>query len=376
MKKIKIFALVEGKIIDELSDRVSGTFIRIHYILKYLKQHRDIKLIYIPFQYKQKYSQTYSKLNWCIDTFYHFAVPFLSLLIIIFRHPHFIYFSYPNVVYNDKYNIYLLRFAKRVGIKLLMYSHDWVDQSEVLGLGKNKLLAEKLEKELVELSDILVVVSSKYPKYETAILPGGLEEEEFENLKYEIHEGRFNIAYTGSMMCSYGIDVLVDAAIMLHKKYPCIKLYLFGEIITLDDETKKKIEGTSFITQKVIPRTELISLFSEVDVFAYTYNPAIPYFNYTRSTKFFEYIGSEIPFIATKCEGLKLITDGKGLLWVDYSVEDFCEKLEYLLKNPQERMRLSKELHDLKKDNTWKKRADVLHELIVNHLDKEKVNSK
>lgn len=376
MKKIKIFALVEGKIIDELSDRVSGTFIRIHYILKYLKQKEDIKLIYIPFEYKQKYSETYSRINWCIDTFYHFAIPFLSLLIIIFRRPHFVYFSYPNVVYNDKFNVSLLRFAKRIGIKLLMYAHDWIEQSEIGGRGKNEFLSVELEEELVRVSDVLVVALSKYPEYETTILPGGLEEEEFENLKYEIHESRFNIAYTGSIEINKGIDILVDAAIMLHRKYPRIKLYLFGRILSLDEETKKTIKKSEFIIQKVIPRTELIGYFPEVDVFAYTYNPCIPYWNHTRSAKFFEYIGSEIPFIATKCDGLKMITDGKGLLWVDYSAEDFCEKLEYLLKNPQERMRLSKELHALKKENTWKKRADTLHEIIVNHLNKEKGNSK
>ena len=67
MKRIKIFALVEGKLIDKLSDRVSGTFIRIHYILKYLKQKEDIELIYIPFEYKQKYSTSYSRINYLID---------------------------------------------------------------------------------------------------------------------------------------------------------------------------------------------------------------------------------------------------------------------------------------------------------------------
>ena len=66
-KKVKIFALVEGKVVDKLSDRVSGTFIRIHYILKYLKQREDINLIYIPFEYKQKFSTSYSRINWLID---------------------------------------------------------------------------------------------------------------------------------------------------------------------------------------------------------------------------------------------------------------------------------------------------------------------
>lgn len=372
MNKIKIFALVEGKLIDKLSDRVSGTFIRIHYILSYLKQKKDINLIYIPFEYKQGFSESYSRINYLIDLFYHFAIPFLSLLIIIFRRPHFIYFSYPNVIYNDKFNISVIRFAKRIGVKLLMYSHDWVEQSEVDGRGKQTLLSEELERELVQTSDVLVVVASKYPEYETAILPGGFEEEEFTNLRYKIHKDRFNIAYTGSMLQGKGIDVLVDSAIMLHKNYPHIKLLLFGKIVTLDEETRKRIMRSEFIIQEVIPRTKLISRFPEIDVFAYPYNPSLTYWNTTRSTKFFEYIGSEIPFIATKCEGLKMISQGKGFLWVDYSAKNFCQKLEYLLKNPSERMRLSRELHELKKDNTWKIRADTLYDIIVNHLKLKK----
>ena len=370
MKRIKVFALVEGRIIDNLSDRVSGTWIRIHYILKYLKQKEDIQLIYIPFEYKQTYSQGYSRINWFIDLFYHFAIPFLSLLIIVFRRPHFVYFSYPNVVHNDTFNVFILRFARKMGVRLLMYSHDWVEQSEIDGRGKAKFLSEELERELVQTSDILVVVASKYPEHETSILPGGLEEVEFVNLSYKIHKDRFNIAYTGSMSQSKGIDVLVDSTIMLHRNYTHIKLLLFGRIHTLDKETRKKIEESEFIVQTVIPRTKLINYFSEVDVFAYTYNPNIPYWNHTRSAKFFEYIGSGIPFIATKCAGLKMITDGEGLLWVDYSAEDFVEKLEYLLKNPLERMRLSAELHQLKSGNTWEKRADTLHDIILNNQTK------
>ena len=370
MKKIKIFALVEGKLIDRLSDRVSGTFIRIHYILKYLKKHEDIKLSYIPYQYKQIYSSTYSRINWCIDTFYHFAIPFLSLLIIIFRRPHFIYFSYPNVIYNDSLNIHILRFAKKIGINLLMYSHDWVEQSEIEGRGKNPF-SEDIEKELVEISDILVVAFSKYPKFETVLLPGGLEIEEYKSLKYNIQSDRFNIAYTGSLTQGKGIDVLVKAAIRLHDTFPFINLLLFGKDTGLDDKTSRLITKYDFIIHKIVPRTELIKKFSKVDVFVYSYDPNIPYLNFNRPTKFFEYIGSEIPFIATKCEGLKLITDGKGLLWVDYNVDDFCDKIEYLLQNPDERMRLSRELHELKKDNTWKKRADILYEIILNNLDND-----
>jgi len=366
MKKIKIFALVEGKIIDELSDRASGTFIRIHYILKHLKQHKDIKLIYIPFEYGQKYSDTYSRISWCIDTFYHFAIPFLSLLIIIFKRPHFIYFSYPNVVYNDKFNIPLLKFAKKIGIKLVMYSHDWVEQSKIQGQGKNPFISEDLERELVEISDILLVAFSKYPQKETIVLPGGLEESEFSHLKYKIVKNRFNIGYTGSLHPGKGIDTLVNAVVRLHRKYPYVRLYLWGSLQKeLDDRTKDIIEKSKYITNEIVPRTQLFKNLPKIDVLAYTYNPSIDYWDKNHPTKFFEYIGSEIPFISTKCNGIKKITSGRGLLFVDYSAEDFCEKLEYLLNNPNERLRLHKELGELKKENTWAKRAEIFHDVIL-----------
>lgn len=364
--------MVEGKIIDKLSDRASGTFIRIHYILKYLKQNEDIKLIYIPFEYKQKYSQTYSRINWCIDTFYHFAIPFLSMLIIIFRRPHFIYFSYPNVVYNDKFNISLLRFAKEIGIKLLMYSHDWVEQSEIQGQGKNPLLSEKLERDLVEISDILLAAFSKYPQKETTVLPGGFEESEFSHLKYKIFKNRFNIGYAGSLAPGKGIDILTKAIVNLHRKYPHIRLYLWGPLQKeLDKDTKDMIEKSDYIINEVVPRTQLFKNFSKIDVLAYTYNPNIDYWNKNHPTKFFEYIGSEIPFISTKCKGIKKITKGEGLLFADYSVDDFCKKLVYLLNNPNERLRLHKELGELKKENTWEKRARAFHGIILKDFNSQ-----
>jgi len=369
MGRIKVFALVEGRIVERLSARVSGTFIRIHYILKHLKEQEGVELSCIPFEYRQKFSDGYSRANHAVDLFYHFAVPLLSLLIILLRRPHFVYFSYPNAVYSNALNVPLLRLAKRMGVKLLMYEHDWAEQGEMRGRSPEEVAPlRELEAELVRMSDVLVVVSSKYPEYETALLPGGLEEEEFADLDYRTRDGRFNIAYVGLLAPDESIDLLVDAAAMLHEKHPCVRLLLFGKIASLDEETLHKIEQSPFITHRLIPRTELVSHFAEVDVFVYPADPSIPYHYNTRPTKFFEYIGSEIPFIATRCDGLKLVSDGKGFLWVEHSAQDFSDKLEYLLQHPEERLRLSRELCELKKDNTWAKRAQALRDILVSHL--------
>ena len=133
----------------------------------------------------------------------------------------------------------------------------------------------------------------------------------------------------------------------------------------MDDYTKDIIKKSKFITNEIVPRTQLFKKLPKIDALAYTYNPGIDYWDKNHPTKLFEYIGSGIPFISTECKGVKKITKGKGVLFVDYSVNDFCIKLEYLLNNPDERLRLHRELCELKKENTWEKRAEIFHNIVL-----------
>lgn len=372
MHKIKIFCLVEGKIIDELPDRASGTYIRIHNILDELRKFNDIKLISIPYKYNLEGDRF--KDNWFQrrkNFIYSWIMPIISIFSILLTCPNYVYFSYPHAVstnakWTNKINYLTIKICKKLKIRTIMYSHDWVEQSEIQGQVKNPVLSEKLERNLVENSDLLLVAFTKYPDKETIILPGGLKESEFSHLKYKIVKNRFNISYTGSLQPGKGIDILVNAVEILHRKYPYIHLYLWGSLQKeLDERTKNLIKNSKYITNEIVPRTQLFRNFSKIDVLAYTYNPNIDYWDKNHPTKFFEYIGSEIPFISTKCNGIKKIIGGRGLLFVDYSVDDFCKKLEYLLNNPDERLRLHKELCELKKENTWEKRAKTFHNLII-----------
>ena len=236
MHKIKIFCLVEGKIIDKLPDRVSGTYIRIHNILNELRKFSDIKLISIPYKYNLE-GDIY-KDSWIQrrkNFIYSWIVPYISILTILLIRPHYLYFSYPHAVgkntkWTNKLNYLIIKICKKLKIKIIMYSHDWIEQNEIQGQGKNPILSEELERNLVEISDILLVAFSKYPSQETIVLPGGLNELEFSHLKYKIVKNRFNIGYTGSLHPGKGIDILVNAVVNLHRKYQYIHLYLWGSL--------------------------------------------------------------------------------------------------------------------------------------------------
>ena len=87
-----------------------------------------------------------------------------------------------------------------------------------------------------------------------------------------------------------------------------LRFYRLPELMTyLGDEgrdmliVKDIIEKSDYIINEVIPRNQLFKNFPLIDILAYTYNPNIDYWDKNHPTKFFEYIGSEIPFIATKC---------------------------------------------------------------------------
>lgn len=370
-QKIRIFCLVEGKIIDKLPDRISGTYIRIHNILNELRKFDDIELISIPYKYNLEGDRF--KDNWFErrkNFIYSWIVPVMSFLMVLVIRPHYLYFSYPqavgvNSLHTNKLNLFIIKFCKKFKIRTIMYAHDWNDQGRIVGTGSNIFLTDDLEKYLVSNSDILLCVVSKYPQFETLQLVGGFDKKEFSNFKYKVCPKRFHIGYIGGISKGRGIELVIDSSIQLNKKYPFVKLYLFGPLVNLDRNYVEFINKKSFITQKLIPRTELVKHFTDIDVWIYPYSPKIEYSNGGVSTKFFEYIGSEIPIISTKTKGVTSLIGCNGIMFFNFSINDLTDKLEFLLINHDVRQKLHMDLKKMKINHTWAKRAEIFHNLII-----------
>ncbi|HEC91983.1 MAG TPA: glycosyltransferase [Candidatus Atribacteria bacterium] len=361
MKKIKIFALIEGNIIKNLSNQPSGTYVRIYYTLKYIKDKADISLIYIPYSYFC--SKSYFALQ--INRLTAFIAWILSFFIIIVKKPDYIYLPYPHSIVSNRLNYRIVNFFKKKGIKLIVDVHDWLDQSRAISENKATIKPE-IESELVGNADILFLgIENKYPKIKACIVPNGFDDKELKNIKYSIKKGRFNIGYVGAITKNRGIDILVDATSKIHQRYNFVKLFLYGEFGKIDSKTKEKILKLEYICQRQVPRTKLRDYIANIDVFMLPYDPNVSYLNKVFPTKLFEYIGSEVPIICTKCQSISKLLPKNSILFVDYNVEDFCNKLEYLLNNPKEREEFSKNLRSIKARHTWKCRSEKMYKAII-----------
>ena len=76
--------------------------------------------------------------------------------------------------------------------------------------------------------------------------------------RYKSIQNRFNVCYLGGLTKNRGIEILFKACEELHKKYPYLKLYLFGSYgESITSELKDSIEKSDFIVRKQIPRKDL-----------------------------------------------------------------------------------------------------------------------
>jgi glycosyltransferase involved in cell wall biosynthesis len=183
--------------------------------------------------------------------------------------------------------------------------------------------------------------------------------------RYKSIENRFNICYLGGLTKNRGIEILFKACQKLHKRYPYLKLYLFGsygESISL--ELKKAIEDSDFTIRKQIARKDLPETLKDVDLFVMPYDPKESYMNYSSPTKLFEYIGTAKPILCTKCESILDIGKEGGIIYIDYDALDLETKTEMLILNPEIREKLSEDLIRIRHNHTWTERAKTVHEAL------------
>ena len=183
--------------------------------------------------------------------------------------------------------------------------------------------------------------------------------------RYNSIQNRFNICYLGGLTKNRGIEILVKACEELHKKYPYLKLYLFGSYgESITSKLKDSIEKSDFIVRKQIPRKDLPEALDDVDLFVMPYDPRESYMNFSSPTKLFEYIGTAKPILCTKCESLLEIGKDGGIIYVNYDALDLEKKAEMLILNPEIREKLSEELIKIRPHHTWKERAKTVHEAL------------
>lgn len=368
---IKLFAVVNGEILDDLDANISATYTRIHYLLNDIRDLPGVEVDCIRFKQMPNKNLISKIYNNIIKT----EVAIRTTATLLAKRPA-VYFAYPHSL-TTMQNRALFHMCELLKLDTILDIHDTIEQAQVIGIGKSALNRD-LESYCFRKATLILALNRPMWNYlkdkyqipqdkRVVFVPNAYEESFFELYPnpYESLQNRFNVCYLGGLTKNRGIEILVKACQELHKKYPYLKLYLFGSYGEgLDLELKDTIRACSFIDRRQIPRKDLPGALIDVDLFVMPYDPRESYMNFSSPTKLFEYIGTGKPILCTKCESLLEIGKDGGIIYVDYDAADLEREAEMLILNPEIREKLSRELIKIRPHHTWRERAKKVYEAL------------
>ncbi|NAS29830.1 glycosyltransferase [Flavobacteriaceae bacterium R38] len=251
-----------------------------------------------------------------------------------------------------------LSFIKKIpGIKYVIRlhgGHHFFAESENRGIHWKKGWMEKKSftkaDAFIAVSDYVKNHTAKYLSYnqkQVTIINYPIDSDLF-SPRAHIKPEPYNITFAGTICEKKGIRQLIEAVIQLHKKYPDLKLHVYGRDWKfangksyLEMLKEKYTEGikTSVIFHGIIPYRELPEKYAQAEVCVF------PSHMETQGLVAPEAMAMEKPVIFTKLgPGPETIEDFKtGLLCDPHLPEDIAEKLDWMLSNYEERSGMGKE---------------------------------
>lgn len=365
---MKIFAAVNGHVLEDLGANTSPTYTRIHFLLKELNKFSDVEVLSVGFALSSRRGPMGMLYNNLIKS----IAAWRSALIIIHNRP-VVYFAYPHS-FTTLQNQALFRFCRFLDLNIILDIHDTVEQSEAVG-ARRFLLNEYQEEYYIKNSTIILALNQSMwshlkEKYnivqdlKVVFVPNAYEDS-FCKLyphTYKRVENRFNICYIGGLTKNRGMEALLKACEGLHKKFPYLRLQIFGAYGEgFDLQLKNTIESSDFIQRRVVPRKDLLRYLDDVDLFVMPYDPRETYLNFSSPTKLFEYIGTGKPILCTKCQSALEIGKDGGIIYAECDSVDMEKKAEMLIAIPEIMEKLSRELTQIRPQHTWSERAKTVY---------------
>lgn len=363
----KLFAVVNGEVLEGLEENTTPTYTRIHYLINGLKKFEDIEVMAVSFHLSPNKRFVSILYNNILKT----ATAMRSALTLLLSRP-LVYFAYPYSLTTIQ-NRTLFWICRMIGLKIILDIHDTVEQAEAIGNGRS-ILSIDMESGCIKNASLILALNRhmweylaekyKISRQKRVIYLANAYEDEFCRLfpdPYKSVENRFNVCYVGGLTKNRGIELLVGACESLHQKYPIMKLYIFGSYGDgISPDLKNAIEKSSFINRATIPRKDLPAALKEMDVFVMPYDCHVGYMNFSSPTKFFEYIGTGRPILCTKCRSLLDLGKDMGIIYFEYSEVALASEIEKLIKDPRLREEISRKIIALRPEHTWNKRAEAL----------------
>jgi glycosyltransferase involved in cell wall biosynthesis len=367
----KLFAAVNGEILESLEENTTPTYTRIHYLLIELKNFEDMEVMAIRFHLLSTKGLGGILYNNILKT----VVALRSALLLILYRP-LVYFAYPHSLTTIQ-NRMLFRFCRMLHLKIILDIHDTIEQGEAVGSSRSAL-NEYQEAYYIKNATIVLALNcfmwehlkEKYGIMQDikVILVPNAYDEKFQELfpeKYKSVPNRCNICYIGGLSKNRGVDMLFEACSKLHDIYPCLKLYLYGPYgYGFSGELKNKIKESDFALQSEVPRKDMPKSLLDMDILMMTYNPQEKYMDFSSPTKIFEYLGTGKSIMCSKCRSLLDIGKQGAIIYFDYNESDLASGMEMLITNPSMRENISEKIMSMRAEHSWKKRAEVIYEAI------------
>jgi glycosyltransferase involved in cell wall biosynthesis len=172
--------------------------------------------------------------------------------------------------------------------------------------------------------------------------------------KYSIPINDFVIVYSGKIIPTKGIDILIKAFSILNKKYPNTWCLLVGDgskeykeaiLQSISSNTRKNIIVTGMLSPQ-----DLRHYYSAADVGVWPLQ---------ESLAMIDAAACKLPIIANdKMQAQQRLGNNNGLLYKQRNFRDLAHKLELLLKDPKKRQQMGLRGYSLvKKKFSWRQIA-------------------
>jgi len=306
-----------------------GSLIRyfMEYLIFFLESTFLVSILYFKKRYDIIHVNT-------LPDFLVFSTLFVKLLgakIILDMHeiaPEFF-----QVKFNKSENNISIRFLKIIEKLSLSFCDHSLTVTEAI---KNIFLKRAISKNKI---DVIMNVPDKIVEKETTKLD---------------YSDRFNLVYHGTLTELYSLEQIITALSKLIKRIPHVKLYVYGE-----GPSKQKLEELSasldleeYVSFKdYLPHQQILEILLDMDVGVLPINRN-PFIDLSFSNKLGEYVSIGLPVIISKIPSIMYYFSEKSLFYCDNNIDQICDQLEYIFKNPDETtQRISDAKEDILKIN-------------------------
>jgi glycosyltransferase involved in cell wall biosynthesis len=278
--EIRLFAVINGCLIESLGESTTPTYTRIHYLLKELKSFDGIDVDAIGFNQLPGKGWRSILYNNAVKT----AVALRSAWRLIVNRP-MVFFAYPHSLTTIQ-NRALFRLCELLKLKTILDIHDTIEQASAIGIEKFAL-NEHLEEHYFRNASLILALNMPMWKHiegeyklpqnkQVAFIPNAYERKfcQYYPDAYKSVENRFNICYIGGITKNRGIEILVEACEKLHQRYPNLKLYLYGSYSArFPSDLRERMESSDFIIRRVVLRRDIHESLLCMDLLVMPYNP-------------------------------------------------------------------------------------------------------